>query len=39
MGEHLSTISLGQNDFSIRVLLEDFLEEGGAWVVHGALVP
>jgi hypothetical protein len=39
MGKYLSTVSLGQNDFDIGVLLEDFWEEGDGRIAHGALVP
>jgi hypothetical protein len=39
MGKHLRTVSQGQNDFDIRVLFEDFWEEGTGGVVHSAPVP
>jgi hypothetical protein len=39
MSAHLGTVSLGQNHFDIRVLLEDFWEEGEGRVAHRALVP
>jgi hypothetical protein len=39
MGAHLSTVSLGQNYFYVRVLFQDFRVEGDAWVVHRAPVP